>query len=72
MIIVDMLMPLMDGLRFLHWLRQEAKLETPSLVLTSLDNRGLSVEALVAGATDVIVKPVSLPLLLKKLGALVP
>ena len=68
-IILDLLMPFMDGLRFLNWLRQDARIEVPTLVLTSMDSRGLSVEALVAGATDVIVKPVSLPILLKKISA---
>ena len=68
-IILDLLMPLMDGLRFLNWLRQDARIEVPTLVLTSMDSRELSVEALVAGATDVIVKPVSLPMLLKKISA---
>lgn len=70
-LIVDMLMPMMDGLRFINWLRKEAELDTPALVLTSMDNRELSVEALVAGATDVVIKPVSLPSLLKKLSVVV-
>jgi DNA-binding response OmpR family regulator len=70
LIVVDMLMPLMDGLRFIHWLRKEHGGTSPVLVLTSVDNRALSVEAMVAGATDVVVKPVSLPALLKKVSDL--
>ncbi|MEM7233513.1 MAG: response regulator [Planctomycetota bacterium] len=70
LVLVDMLMPLMDGLRFLHWVRKEEELTLPVLVVTSQDNRNLSVEALVAGATDVVVKPVSLPVLLEKLSSL--
>jgi len=69
-VIVDMLMPLMDGLRFIDWLRKEARNEVPVLVLTSVDDRALSVEAMVAGATDVVVKPVGLPQLTQRLGAL--
>ncbi len=66
-VLVDMLMPLMDGLRFIHWMRKEEKSGAPILVLTSVDNRDLSVEAMVAGATDVVAKPVSLPGLAQKL-----
>ena len=66
-VIVDMLMPYMDGLRFLHWLREEQKSPVPALVVTSSDDRNLSVEALVVGATDVLVKPVRLDALSRKI-----
>ena len=64
LIIVDLRMPIMDGLRFLRWLRTESKSETPVIVLTCLDNKAASVEALVAGANDVLIKPVDLDTLL--------
>ena len=46
-IVLDMLMPVMDGLTFLHWLRDESKDETPVLVLTCIDDRAFVVDALV-------------------------
>ena len=69
-IIVDMMMPVMDGLRFLEWLKDKARLDIPTLLLTCLDDRALFVEALVAGAADVILKPVSLEVLLEKLSSI--
>ena len=70
-ILVDLLMPVMDGMKFLNWLREKAKLEIPTLMLTSLDDRALVVDALVAGAADVVLKPVSLETLLEKLSAMI-
>ncbi|MBN1442319.1 MAG: response regulator [Planctomycetes bacterium] len=67
LILLDMLMPRLDGIRFLEWLRQEARRDIPVLVNTCLDQREATVNALVAGATEVVVKPVSLPLLFQKL-----
>lgn len=66
-LIVDMMMPVMDGLRFLEWLKEKARLEIPTLLLTCIDDRALFVEALVAGAEEVILKPVGLDILLEKL-----
>ena len=69
-IIVDMMMPVMDGLSFLVWLKQKAKLQIPALLLTCIDDRGLFVDGLVAGASDVILKPVGLGVILEKLGSI--
>ena len=71
-ILVDLLMPVMDGMKFLTWLTEKAKLEIPTLILTSLDDRAFVVDALVAGAADVVLKPVSLETLLEKLSAILP
>ena len=39
-IIVDLLMPMMDGLRFIQWLREEkGDKDVPVLVLTSVDEK---------------------------------
>ncbi len=70
LLLVDMLMPVMDGLRFLHWLKDEAKLSIPALVLTCLDGRSSGVDALVAGASDVLIKPVTLETLVDKISSL--
>lgn len=65
-ILVDMMMPFMDGLRFLSWLRSEG-IQTPVLVQTSVARQKIEAEAKAAGAQDVIIKPVRLPELLEKL-----
>ena len=68
--IVDMMMPVMDGLRFLVWMKEKAKLQIPTLLLTCLDDRALFVDGLVAGAADVILKPVGLDVLLERLSSI--
>jgi len=68
-ILLDILMPVMDGMRFLRELREGAKLSTPVVVLTCLDSRSFAVQALVEGATDVLTKPVDIEVLLEKLAA---
>lgn len=65
-ILLDILMPELDGLRLLRILKEE-KCPCPVLVVTSVSKRTTYVEAMVAGATDVLVKPFSFPHLLKKL-----
>jgi len=70
-ITVDLMMPVMDGLRFLRWLRNEAKVSLPALVFTSSVSKDIVVEATAAGATDVMLKPVKLPELLEKVARLV-
>ena len=65
LIIVDLMMPVIDGLRFLRWLRQEAKLDVPALAFTSYDKNNAPGQALTLGATEVAVKPVKLPQLLE-------
>lgn len=69
-IIVDLLMPVMDGLRFLNWLRNEAKISVPVLVFTSNASKDIIVEAKAAGAEEVILKPIKLKELLEKLSTL--
>ncbi len=69
-IIVDMMMPIMDGLKFLVWLKEKAKLQIPALLLTCIDDRALFVDGLVAGAADVILKPVGLDILLERLSSI--
>ncbi|MBI3268610.1 MAG: response regulator [Planctomycetes bacterium] len=69
-VLVDLVMPKMDGLRFLRWLRGEHKSRVPTLVFTgSLDVRGeLEKDALSAGADGVLLKPVDFPVLLAALA----
>jgi CheY-like chemotaxis protein len=69
-ILLDMLMPVMDGMQFLRWAKEKAPTRIPTLVLTCLDRRTVAVDALVAGAAEVLTKPFSLPALLKKLSTI--
>lgn len=70
LILVDLMMPVVDGLRFLRWLRQEARASTPALVFTSHDAKDVTDEALATGATDLVIKPVKLPELLERVKRL--
>ena len=71
-ILVDLMMPVMDGIRFLRWLREDAKITLPAVVLSSSIGGTLIAEATAAGATRFLVKPVQLPELLAAVRALVP
>jgi CheY-like chemotaxis protein len=66
-IIVDLMMPEMDGLAFLHWLRQEANLTTPTLVLTGMVTPDTEKQVMAAGATGLIYKPIKVSDLLPKI-----
>jgi CheY-like chemotaxis protein len=67
---VDLLMPVVDGLRLLRWLRQEAGLTTPVLVISALTGEEVVREALSAGASTVLAKPAPLEQILRKVAQL--
>jgi CheY-like chemotaxis protein len=69
-IILDLIMPVMDGLSFLKALKEDGSPPIPILVHTSLEERGCAVDALVAGATDVLTKPASLEEIVKRIEAM--
>lgn len=63
-IVTDVLMSGCNGLELLSMIRQDdALLETPVIFMTSINDPKRQIEALVLGADDYLVKPVSLPLL---------
>jgi CheY-like chemotaxis protein len=68
-IVLDLLMPVMDGLKFLHELRSARNLDIPVLVLTASLKPSSDDERRVldAGANCVARKPVKAPELLKLL-----
>jgi len=68
-IVLDLLMPVMDGLKFLHELRQTRRMNIPVLVLTASLNpaNGDEQRVLDAGANCVARKPLKAPELLKLL-----
>jgi CheY-like chemotaxis protein len=70
MIIADLMMPKMDGITFLHWLRQEAKATLPVLILTGMATQDAEEQALAAGATAILYKPIKINELLEKIQQL--
>ena len=57
LIVLDVMMPLLDGVRVLSKIREDMNLETPVLVLTSMDRAAADSEIRAVGATDVAIKP---------------
>jgi len=66
-ILVDLMMPVMDSLRFLQWLRGEANSKVPALVFTSTLVPEILGSARQAGATDILTKPLRMEQLLANL-----
>lgn len=56
-LLVDLLMPVMDGLAFIKWLRQTAHDSTPVIVFTTVDNPKVKEEVLSSGADFFASKP---------------
>ena len=56
-IVLDLMLPGMDGLSFCQKLRADAKLETPVLMLTARDTLDDKLKGVAAGADDYLVKP---------------
>ncbi len=57
MIILDLVMPVLDGVHFLRWLRLEAKLEMPVLILTALSKSDIKSKIQGLAVSEVIFKP---------------
>ena len=72
-VLADLQMPVMDGIRFVTWLRSEAKLKTPVVVFTSsdTDDRNLRESVKTEGASAVLYKPVDRSLLMETLRGLI-
>jgi len=70
LIILDLVMPLMDGICFIRWLRQEKHSETPVLIMSGAVRDGMDDELRSNGATDVLRKPVDLETLLQQVNKL--
>lgn len=69
-IVLDLMLPGMDGLRFCQKLRADARLETPVLMLTARDTLDDKLKGFEAGADDYLVKPFALQELHARLQAL--
>ncbi len=59
LIILDMVMPVLDGMGFLYWLRQTAKLDIPVLALTSLPQDNIQSQTMEFGASAFLTKPIA-------------
>ncbi len=70
-IVLDVMLPGMDGLTFCKKLRAEAKGTTPILMLTALDTLSDKLKGFKAGADDYLVKPFALQELEVRLSALI-
>jgi len=71
LIVLDLLMPLMDGMHFIKWLRKEKMLQTPVLIMSAMINEEMKNKLMGFGATDVACKPVGLEVFLKKVRGLI-
>jgi len=69
-IILDLMLPEMDGFEFCRRLRQE-KIQTPILILTARGNLDDKVHGLELGADDYLTKPFSFEELLARVRALI-
>ncbi len=69
-IVLDIMLPGMDGLTFCRKLREQGGKQTPILMLTARDTLSDKLEGFEAGADDYLVKPFELQELEARLGAL--
>ncbi|MCH6483826.1 response regulator transcription factor [Pseudoxanthomonas sp. LH2527] len=69
-IVLDLMLPRMDGLAFCQRLRAEAEIETPVLMLTARDTLDDRLKGFDAGADDYLVKPFALQELHARIRAL--
>jgi len=70
LIILDLMLPKMDGVTFCRKLRNEENIHTPILILTAKGQVDDKVEGLNAGADDYLVKPFAFAELLARIRAL--
>jgi DNA-binding response OmpR family regulator len=70
-IILDIMLPGMDGLTFCRKLREEGQKETPVLMLTARDTLSDKLEGFDAGTDDYLVKPFEMEELSARMQALV-
>lgn len=69
-IVLDLMLPRMDGLAFCRRLRADAQIETPVLMLTARDTLDDRLKGFDAGADDYLVKPFALQELDARIRAL--
>ncbi len=68
LVLTDLMMPVMDGLELIRKLQENPETEhLPVVAITADDTELAQRQAREAGAVDVIVKPIDLPALMKRL-----
>lgn len=70
LIVLDWMVPEMDGLEVLKWIRHHVRERVPVVFLTARDEEEQIVTALEAGADDYVTKPARRQELLARVGAL--
>jgi DNA-binding response OmpR family regulator len=66
MIILDIMMPNMDGYEFLKKIKSDPKIsKIPVLILTGLDSKDDEIKGLEKGADDYLVKPIKMDTLIE-------
>ncbi len=70
-IILDVMLPGLDGMAVCRRLRQEARLTTPILMLTARDQLADKLQGFDSGADDYLVKPFDMPELVARIDALI-
>ena len=70
LIILDLIMPVMDGVCFIRWLRKERGNEVPVLIMSGASRDGMAQELKSNGATEVVRKPVDITTLLGQVNDL--
>jgi diguanylate cyclase (GGDEF)-like protein len=71
LILVDAVMPILDGFEFCEQLKNLGERFTPILMITSLDDNDSVDRAFASGATDYITKPINLPVLRQRVRNLI-
>jgi two-component system response regulator RpaA len=66
-IFLDLNMPRLDGLKLIHWIREDKELNMPIFVLTAQNKENVIDKALSAGANDVFIKPKGIEQIVEKL-----
>ena len=68
--VLDIMLPGMDGIAVCRRLREDAKITTPIIMLTARDELGDKLTGFSAGADDYLVKPFDMPELVARIEAL--
>jgi two-component system, OmpR family, KDP operon response regulator KdpE len=68
LIVLDLMMPHMDGTQVCEWVRERSL--TPIIVLSALSDEAMMIRALDAGADDYVIKPFRLEVFLARVRAL--
>ena len=59
-VLTDIMMPFVSGLELTKWIRDKYKDEIKIILLTSLGNEDIVLEAFASGADDFITKPINM------------